>query len=670
MTMDSKIISRKETKPERKKYVLKKKTSGVSYKIDYEKELNEAQYKAVKVKEGAVLVIAGAGSGKTKTLTYRVARLIEDGVKPENILLLTFTKKASAEMLNRATSVLDDRCENVAGGTFHSFANMVLRKYSKILGLKNNFTIMDSSDAQDVINHITSKLYPKKEKRFPKKSTLLEIYSKSVNKEIPTKQIIEQEFPQFEHCTEQIIEIHKAYVNYKRENSLFDYDDLLLYFKFLMEDNENIRKKLSNQYKYIMVDEYQDTNTLQADIIKLLASEHNNVMAVGDDAQSIYSFRGANYRNIMDFPNMFKDVQIIKLEQNYRSTQPILRLTNEIISRAKEKYAKTLFSDIKSDVKPALICAKDTQMEADFVCQRVLELLDEGIELSDICVLARNSRMSFNLEIELSKRGIPFEKFGGPKFMETAHIKDIVAHLRVLLNPDDEVSLSRILLLLKGVGAQTANSIISSIKGKNTFDIKLLPDKLQKKKENSFKPLFDIIQKERTSSKALEDIVSDIIEYYRPILKDKYDDYTKREKDLEHFQYLSAQYKKLDSFLSDLALEPPDRSVEGMYKNNIKDDCLTISTIHSAKGLEWDSVFIIGAVDGRFPSAYSFNSPEELDEELRLMYVASTRAKNNLYITYPVNMYDYSTDMVLSKPSRFLEDIDEDILEMWDITEA
>jgi len=660
----------KENKPERKKYVLKKRQTGVNnYKVDYENELNEAQLEAVKIKEGAVLVIAGAGTGKTKTLTYRVARLIEDGVKPENILLLTFTRKASAEMLNRAAAVLDERCENVAGGTFHSFANMILRKYSKVLGLKNNFTIMDSADAEDVINHITAKLYPKKEKRFPKKSTILEIYSKSVNKEIPTKQIIEKEFSQFEHCEDQIIEIHRNYVNYKRENSLFDYDDLLLYLKFLMEDNENIRKKLSNQYKYILVDEYQDTNTLQADIIKLLSSEHSNVMAVGDDAQSIYAFRGANYRNIMDFPKMFggenNGVKIIKLEQNYRSTQNILNLTNKIISRAKEKYTKTLFTERQGGETPALICAKDSQMEADFICQRVLELLDEDVELSDICVLARNARMSFNLEIELSKRGIPFQKFGGPKFMETAHIKDIVAHLRVILNPDDEVSLSRIMLLLKGVGAQTVNSIIPIIKSNSDFDLKLLPDK----KSKNFERLFNLLNNERKTNKDLTKMVEEVIEYYQPILRDKYDDYPKREKDLEHFVYLSTQYKKLDNFLSDLALEPPDRSVEGMYNKNIKDDCLTISTIHSAKGLEWDSVFIIGAVDGRFPSAYAFNSPEEMDEELRLMYVATTRAKNNLYITYPVNMYDFSMDMVLSKPSRFLDNIENDIIEVWDITE-
>lgn len=664
--MPEEIITTKDT--QRKKYVLKKRpVIKTDYKVNYEEDLNEAQLEAVKSKDGPILVIAGAGSGKTKTLTYRVARLIEGGIKPENILLLTFTKKAAAEMLSRATIVLDNRCEKVAGGTFHSFANIILRKYSKLLGLKNNFTIMDRADCEDVINHIVGQLFPKKEKRFPKKSTLLDIYSKSINKVTPTKQIIADEFHQFAHCEDKIIEVHKAYVAYKRENSVLDYDDLLLYIKLLLENNDGLRKRLSNEYKYIMVDEYQDTNTLQADVIRLLASEHNNIMAVGDDAQSIYSFRGANYRNILDFPRLFENTKIIKLEQNYRSTQNILKLTNEIISKAKEKYTKNLFSNIVSPQVPALICAKDTQMEADFICQRILELLDEDISLSDICVLTRNARMSYNLEIELSKRAIPFQKFGGPKFMETAHIKDVVAHLRVILNPDDVISLTRILLLLKGVGASTVNNIMPIIKGDLKPDIKLLPSN----KSQSLTPLFKTLGQLRdySTTKKPEEIVSAVINYYRPILKDKYDDFSKREKDLDHFEYLSTQYSNLEDFIIDLALEPPDASVEGMYKKNSDDEALTISTIHSAKGLEWDSVFIIGAVDGRFPSAYSFNSEEEMDEELRLMYVATTRAKNNLYITYPVDMYDYSMNMVLSKPSRFLDGIPDDILERWDITE-
>ena len=662
------IIEQKSSSPARKKYVLKKRDAiKTDYKVNYEQDLNEAQLEAVKSKEGAILVIAGAGSGKTKTLTYRVARLIEDGVKPENILLLTFTKKAAAEMLSRATIVLDNRCEKVAGGTFHSFANIILRKYSKLLGLKNNFTIMDRADCEDVINHIVGQMFSKKEKRFPKKSTLLDIYSKSINKVTPTKKIIADEFPQFTHCEDKIIEVHKAYVAYKRENSVLDYDDLLLYVKLLLENNEALRKRLSNEYKYIMVDEYQDTNTLQADVIRLLASEHHNIMAVGDDAQSIYSFRGANYRNILDFPKMFENTRIIKLEQNYRSTQNILKFTNAIIEKAKEKYTKKLFSDIVSPQVPALICAKDTQMEADFICQRILELLDEDINLSDICVLTRNARMSYNLEIELSKRAIPFQKFGGPKFMETAHIKDIIAHLRVILNPDDVISLTRILLLLKGVGSSTVNNIMPVVKGHLNPDVKLLPSN----KTQSLTPLFSTLGELRDvlPQKKPEEIVEAVINYYRPILKDKYDDFSKREKDLDHFEYLSTQYSNLEGFISDLALEPPDASVEGMYKKNSDDEALTISTIHSAKGLEWDTVFIIGAVDGRFPSAYSFNSEEEMDEELRLMYVAATRAKNNLYITYPVDMYDYSMNMVLSKPSRFLDGMPDDVLEKWDITE-
>ncbi len=649
-----------------KKFVLKKRESlaQLNYKIDYEKELNPSQLEAVCQKEGAILVIAGAGTGKTKTLTYRTARLIEDGTNPENILLLTFTKKASKEMLTRATLVLDERCEKVAGGTFHSFSNMILRKYAKLLGLKNNFTIMDTADSEDVIQHLTTKLFPKKEKRFPKKNTILEIYSKSVNKETPVKEIIEKEYFNFLDVTDKIIEIHKAYVTYKRENSILDYDDLLLYLKFLLTDNENIRKTLSNQYKYIMVDEYQDTNTLQADIVKLLASEHNNIMAVGDDSQSIYAFRGANYKNILEFENIFPNTKVIKLEQNYRSSQNILNLTNAIISKATQGYKKELFSKIENYRKPSIVKAINSQMEAEFVCQKVLELLDEDVELGDICVLARNARMSYNLEIELSKYNIPYQKFGGPKFMEAAHIKDIIAHLRIILNPDDIVSLNRVLLLLKGIGSRAIEEIIPVMQAKK-YEQKLLPARFS----SSIAPLFKLLCKNDSSNWTLKELVDEIIKYYKPILKEKYDDWSKREKDLEHFEYLATQYEKLDSFLSDLALEPPEATVEGMYKRNIKDDCLTISTIHSAKGLEWNSVFIIGAVDGRFPSAYSFNSTEEMEEELRLMYVATTRAKSDLFISYPIDMYDYSTQMILTKPSRFLDNLDDDLFDVWELAQ-
>ena len=656
------LIPEKTSAPAVKKYVLKKQDTSSQYKINYENELNPAQLEAVKFKNGPVLVIAGAGSGKTKTLTFRVARLIESGIKPENILLLTFTKKAADEMLNRAVMILDSRCEKVAGGTFHSFSNYILRKYSNLLELRNNFTIIDRADAEDVINHLRGSVIGKQEKRFPRKGTILDIYSKTINKNMTAEEVIESEYNQFSHCIEKINEISKQYIAYKRQNSLLDYDDLLLYLRTLLQSNDDIRKKLSNQYKYILIDEYQDTNSLQADIIKLLASEHNNVMAVGDDSQSIYSFRGANFRNILDFPAIFPDTKIIKLEQNYRSSQNILALTNEIIKKAKEKYTKNLFSDIVFPEKPALICMNDMQTEAEFVAQRVLELQEEDISLNDIAVLCRSARMTYNLEIELAKRAIPYRKFGGLKFIETAHVKDVIAHLRVILNPYDIISLNRILLLLDGVGNQTAMKLLPVLSSEKIETEKLM---LPSKSSESIKKLLLTLDEQRKNLLNPSQIVEKVLAYYEPILIDKYDDYTKRLKDLEHFLYLSSQYSNLEDFLSDLALEPPDSSVSEVEDGAQKDEYLTLSTIHSAKGLEWKAVFIIGAVDGRFPSVYSFNSEEELDEELRLMYVAATRAKSYLYITYPIDMFDYSSGMVLSKPSRFLDGIEQDILEKW-----
>ncbi len=645
-----------------KKYKLKRVSTEIQYKIDYEKELNPSQYEAVIQKEGPILVIAGAGSGKTKTLTYRVARLIEDGINPENILLLTFTKKAAREMLSRAAIVLDSRCEKVAGGTFHSFSNIILRKYSSFLELKNNFTITDRADAEDIINHIRSKVINKQEKRFPKKNTILDIYSKVINKNLPSNEIINSEYKQFEHCCEKINEIIIQYNNYKRENSILDYDDLLLYLKILLETNSDIRKKLSSKYKYIMVDEYQDTNTIQAQIIKLLASEHNNVMAVGDDSQSIYSFRGANYKNILEFPDIFENTKIIKLEQNYRSSQNILTLANEILLKAKEKYTKTLFSTIKSPIKPALICASDTKSEAEFIVQRILELSEEeNIDLKDICVLARSARMTYNLEIELAKKNIPYKKFGGMKFIETAHIKDVIAYLKVIINPSDVISYTRILLLIDGIGTQSANKLLPVLTSQSNIDKQSLPVK----NSQAVMELTKLLDSQRNDIYTPSKIVQNILNYYEPLLTERYDDYSKRQKDLEHFYALSEKYISLEDFLSDLALEPPDSSVSDIESGANKDEYLTLSTIHSAKGLEYKAVFIIGAVDGRFPSVFSFNSTEELDEELRLMYVAITRAKTHLAITYPIDMFDRTTNMVLSKPSRFLDGISQEILEKW-----
>lgn len=653
-----------------KKYTLKKiSTPPKSYKIDYENELNQAQLEAVLHKDGPLLIIAGAGSGKTRTLTYKVARLIEDGVSPENILLLTFTRRAAREMISRAENILGAGLGKITGGTFHSFANMILRRYARFADLKNNFTVIDRSDAEDVVNHIRGKIIDKKEKRFPKKSTILDIYSKTINKDIPLDAIVKKEYKQFEHCTEKLIEIANAYNNYKKERSMLDYDDLLLYLKALLMSNEEVRKQISLKYKYVLIDEYQDTNSIQAQIVRLIASEHNNVTAVGDDSQSIYSFRGANFKNILEFPNLYEGCKIVTLEQNYRSSQNILDFANKILEQAKEKYSKELFSTIQSSEKPAIICCENTHAEGEFVVQRILEFCNEdGLSLDDIAVLSRSASLMFDVETQLVKQKIPYRKIGGLKFTETAHVKDITAYLRIILNPYDEISLNRILLLQKGIGVSTINKLLPvlTIQGsKATAD--MLPVKPSQRVDLG--NLLTLLSEARNQIADPKVVTEKVLAYYEPILMEHYDDASKRLKDFDHISYLSSKYLNLEDFLSDMALEPPDSSITDTEEGAVMDECLTLSTIHGAKGTEYKAVFVIGAVDGRFPSMYSFNSPEELDEELRLFYVAVTRAKTYLYVSYPIDMFDRATGMVLSKPSRFTENISPEILERWELME-
>ncbi len=653
-----------------KKYTLKKiSTPPKSYKIDYENELNQAQLEAVLHKDGPLLIIAGAGSGKTRTLTYKVARLIEDGVSPENILLLTFTRRAAREMISRAENILGAGLGKITGGTFHSFANMILRRYARFADLKNNFTVIDRSDAEDVVNHIRGKIIDKKEKRFPKKSTILDIYSKTINKDIPLDAIVKKEYKQFEHCTEKLIEIANAYNNYKKERSMLDYDDLLLYLKALLMSNEEVRKQISLKYKYVLIDEYQDTNSIQAQIVRLIASEHNNVTAVGDDSQSIYSFRGANFKNILEFPNLYEGCKIVTLEQNYRSSQNILDFANKILEQAKEKYSKELFSTIQSSEKPAIICCENTHAEGEFVVQRILEFCNEdGLSLDDIAVLSRSASLMFDVETQLVKQKIPYRKIGGLKFTETAHVKDITAYLRIILNPYDEISLNRILLLQKGIGVSTINKLLPvlTIQGsKATAD--MLPVKPSQRADLG--NLLTLLSEARNQIADPKVVTEKVLAYYEPILMEHYDDASKRLKDFDHILYLSSKYLNLEDFLSDMALEPPDSSITDTEEGAVMDECLTLSTIHGAKGTEYKAVFVIGAVDGRFPSMYSFNSPEELDEELRLFYVAVTRAKTYLYVSYPIDMFDRATGMVLSKPSRFTENISPEILERWELME-
>jgi DNA helicase II / ATP-dependent DNA helicase PcrA len=633
-------------------------------KLDYRKELNEAQYQAASTVEGPLLIIAGAGTGKTRTLVYRVAHLIDIGVDPRSILLLTFTRRAAEEMLRRASALIDNRCSQVAGGTFHSFANLVLREFGRRINLSPSFTIMDRPDSEDAIQVLRTEMgLNNKDKRFPRKQTVAEIFSMALNKQTTVPDLIEREYPHLYDSLDDLLQLYERYVEYKTTKTLLDYDDLLTKLKDLLANHEAARRRLSDRYRFIMVDEYQDTNRLQARIVRLLAAEHDNVAVVGDDAQSIYSFRGANFRNIMDFPEAFPGTQIIKLEENYRSTQPILNLTNEIIQRAHERYDKRLRTRKREGETPILVQAESEQMQSRFVCQKILELREEGVPLWDIAVLFRSSFHSFDLELELARHNIPFIKRGGFQFMETTHIKDLLAHLRILANPQDAISWNRVLLLLEGVGAQATQKITRWILQGNQAVERLRSFEAKGKVVHGLRTLAQVLQVAAEAQRPAEQ-AEYLMQYYLPILKRNHpDDHPKRFKDLEHFVGITERYRSLERLLSDMALEPPNDSVAGVLAVDPDEGPLVLSTIHSAKGLEWHSVFIIWALEGRFPSFYNIDSEEELEEERRLLYVAATRAKENLFITYPVKIFDRGLRMVLSRPSQFIEGISEDLLE-------
>ncbi|MFA6357427.1 MAG: ATP-dependent helicase [Candidatus Omnitrophota bacterium] len=623
-------------------------------KIDYHKELNSAQLQAVESVNGPHLVIAGAGSGKTRVLVHRVAYLVEQGVKPEEILLLTFTRRAAEEMLRRSILLLDERCKNVSGGTFHSFANMILRKYAKVLELNNNFTILDQADAEDAVNLVRTQLgFHKGEKRFPRKHAILELISKSVNKSEDITDVLYDEYPQFMEFTEEIKKIRDEYIKYKRQKSLLDYDDLLVFLKDLLSKHAAARESISSRYKYIMVDEYQDTNKLQAHIACLLAEPHSNIMVVGDDAQSIYSFRGANFKNIIDFPKIFKGTKIITLEENYRSTQPILNLTNAVIAQAKEKFEKNLYTKKQDGNVPIFIDCPDENSQSVFVADKILELREEGVALKDVAVLFRSGWHSNDLEVELASRNIPFAKYGGQKFVEAAHIKDVISYLRIAYNKQDQVSWLRALLLIPKIGPKTAARIIAASPG-----ISGLEELLAKNQE--LKKMFELLSDVDCQKDAPAKIIDKFLKFYQPLLKIKYDDFNKRLNDLDSLLRIAQRYKTVEQFLVDMALEPPERMIIEPARKDNDDGPLTLSTIHSAKGLEWHTVFLIYVAEGHLPSYLSLETEADVEEERRLFYVAATRAKINLFLLKPhidrsPRSFMDAGGSIFTQVSRFLE---------------
>lgn len=656
-----------------KKYTLKRlgqtglvqQTDEARFTINYQEELNTSQFEAASAVNECYLIIAGAGTGKTRTLVYRVARLIELGHDPNSILLLTFTRKAANEMMKRASMLLDERCSKIRGGTFHSFANLTLRKYAKVIGLDSSFTILDQGDSADVINLIRSQDgFITKEKRFPNKQTLNKVFSLSVNTGKKVEEIIENDYPHFLPLLDKILEINKIFTEYKRRNNLLDYDDLLVYLREFLNKGGPAVKALLSEIKFVMVDEYQDTNHLQSEIVKGLSQYSKNVMVVGDDSQSIYSFRGADFHNIMEFPKLFDDVKIIKLEENYRSVQSILDFANRINDAAIEKYKKDLYSRRGSGTLPNIVAASTENLQSKFIVEKILDLREEGVSLKDIAVLFRSSFFSFDLELELAKANIPFQKFGGMKFVETAHVKDVMAFLRIVVNPKDVISWYRVLLLHEGVGPKTAQRILDEL-ATSRITIKAEPDQQNEFKHHKLGPLFYLLYELQKKNLLPSEMVQKVYDYYWNLFKANYDDWNKRKKDLEIFQNIVENYTSVDTLLSDMAIEPIIESVVDVDATDKEEEYVTLSTIHSAKGLEWHSVFIIHAVEGYFPSARSIESLETLEEERRLMYVASTRAKNNLFVTYPMNLYDREAGITLSKPSRFISDITPDLAEGW-----
>jgi len=650
-------------------YKLRRPEGVARFRIDYEGSLNPEQCEAALALEGPVLVVAGAGTGKTRTLIYRVARIVESGTAADRVALLTFTRRAAQEMVGRVERLLGRSCEGIEGGTYHGFASRMLRRYPPE-GYPNRFSILDRGDAEDVIQLVRGERGTAKgAKRFPKKGTLGEIFTRAVNRDLSIEEVLERDFEQFAHHAEPILEIRRAYEAFKTKHALLDYDDLLVKLADALRTDGAARRELTSRFQHVLVDEYQDTNPLQAEITDLLASGHGNLMVVGDDAQSIYSFRGADYRNILRFPERHPDARTIKLERNYRSTQEILDVANAIIADAREGFEKRLYTDAEPGERPAVVMTGSLSEEAAFVVQRVLEHREEGASLSEMAVLFRSSHQSYELELELGRRNVPYVKYGGFKFLEAAHVKDVLAHLRVVANPDDAVAWTRVLGLLPGIGPRRAATIreaamasgdpfrVSGVSGRSA----------QRRALGRLEALFGTLRAEGIPPAGM---LGEVIRYYEPLARDRYDDHPRRLTDLEHVQVISEGYRSIDSLLADMSLDPPDRQVDAGLESPLDEgERLVLSTIHSAKGMEWRHVFVIGAVDGYFPSPWSARDPLALEEERRLLYVALTRARQRLYVSYPVGIFHTGTGRVLTQPSRFLDSAPDGSIERWAVSE-
>ncbi len=661
-------------------YVLKKSSVDLKdFKIDYQKELNEEQLDVVLHGEGPCLVLAGAGSGKTRTIIYRVAFLIEKGISPDNILLVTFTNKASKEMLFRTEELLGAYPKGLWGGTFHHIANILLRRYVKVIGYDNNFTILDTEDSKDLINLCVKSLRidPKK-MRFPSAGVINGLISLSKNTNIPLEEILTDIKPEFIKVVDDLVAVQNAYHDRKRKNNLMDFDDMLSNMLTLLRDHENVRTSLGQQFRYILVDEYQDTNHLQAQIVQLLSQVHKNILVVGDDAQSIYSFRGADISNILDFPKIFPEAKTFKLETNYRSTQPVLDVANEIIQHNVEQFPKKLKHVREGSIKPIIVPAVSDEQEAEFIAQKILELRNDGIPLKEMAVLFRAAYHSQALEFELTKRDIPYDFRGGMRFFDRAHIKDVLAYLKVVDNPKDEVALSRVLRLQVGIGEQTAGQIFEMIQERlgpseeeahpltSVIESLVPPSRAETGWKNFRGTLEALIDERENGPETLIRLVLD--GEYHDYLNAQFTDADDRLQDLEQLALFAGKYEILSKFLSEVSLQ------EGFGKDATEQEQgnqerIVLTTIHQAKGLEWQAVFILHLSDAYFPNPRALTEDGGMEEERRLFYVAVTRAKEHLFMSYSLAAGYRTASMQLQSPSPFLKEIPDRLLESYRLSE-
>jgi DNA helicase-2/ATP-dependent DNA helicase PcrA len=668
-----------------KRYTIQQGASQRRFLVDYREALNEEQYQVVTSGSGPKLVIAGAGSGKTRTATYRVARLIESGVPGARILLVTFTNRAAREMLRRVEALVSADARRVWGGTFHSVANRLLRRHAETLGYSAGFSILDAEDSADLVDAcIDEAAIDTRARRFPKAAVVRDIVSLAHNTNASIVDVVVRLYPYFEPLAHQIDRVAILYGERKRDRNAMDYDDLLLNWRRLMIEHVDVASVVAEMFDHVLVDEYQDTNALQAEIVDLMAAKRRNLMVVGDDAQAIYGWRGAHVANMLTFRSRYPEAEEFRLETNYRSRPEILELANASIANNRAQLPKRLrASRPPSGVEPALVPLRDADQQAAFVAARVLELRDEGTRLDEIAVLYRSHWNAIELQFELARRGIPYSIRSGMRFFEQAHIKDVVAYLRLVVNPRDELAWKRVLRLIPKVGNQTAGRIWRALaEAENPLALvrsssfEAAPSRAAAGWDGFVSLVESLIQPEVVASPSKQ--IELVLERgYAEYLSLTYENADAREEDLRQLARFAAQFESTEAFLSELALvdaenfgKPGGIVGEDVIEGADTDEKLVLSSVHQAKGLEWRADFLIWAADGKIPSARSLRDPESEEEERRLFYVAITRARDELAICYPLIVSERGHGAVIQKPSRFVTEVSPDLFQLWDVDEA